>query len=117
IAALTACRVFILALLVVVLAGPFVKLETARENKPVSALVFDRSQSMDLNAGPYADNDARRIAEATGMRQSDGPLDPEVRKAINQQTRARLAHAAVTAKKDELIAAHAKRFDLKVYTF
>ena len=52
------------------------------------ALVFDRSQSMDLNAGPFNDGDARRIAQATGMCVSDGPLDPEVRKAVNQQTRA-----------------------------
>lgn len=117
IAALTACRVFILALLVLVLSGPFVKLETARENRPVFAIVFDRSQSMDLNAGPFPDHEARGIAQATGLHVSDGPLDPEVRKAINQQTRGRLAHAAVTAKKDELIAAHAKRFDLKAYTF
>src|SRR3954470_13139094 len=35
--ALTACRTFILALLVGVVAGPFVKLETARESRPVFA--------------------------------------------------------------------------------
>src|SRR5262245_49068764 len=62
IAALTACRVFILGLLVLVLAGPFVKLETARENRPVFAIIFDRSQSMDLNAGPFADHEARQIS-------------------------------------------------------
>jgi hypothetical protein len=89
IAALTACRVFILALLVFVLAGPFVKLETERENRPVFALVFDRSQSMDLNAGPNSGG----------------------------KTRSELAYAAVILKKGELIEAHAKRFDLKVYTF
>ncbi|HEX3149023.1 MAG TPA: hypothetical protein VHR66_13160 [Gemmataceae bacterium] len=115
--ALTFCRTFILALLVAVLAGPFVKLETARENRPVFALVFDRSQSMDLNAGPFNDGDARRIAQATGLRVSEGPLDPEVRKAINQQTRARLAHAAITAKRGELIDPAGKRFELKAYTF
>src|SRR5262245_19440440 len=71
--ALTICRTFILALLVAVLAGPFVKLETARENRPVFALVFDWSQSMDLNAGPISDADARRIALATGMRVAEGP--------------------------------------------
>jgi hypothetical protein len=113
IVALTACRVFILALLVTVLAGPFVKLETARENRPVFAIIFDRSQSMDLNAGPFSDQDARRIAQATGVQVSDKLLD----RAINPQTRARLGHSAATAKRDELIAAHAKRFDLKVYTF
>src|SRR5690349_11967862 len=101
--ALTACRTFILALLVAVLAGPFVKLETARESRPVFALVFDRSQSMDLNAGPFNDGDARRIALATGLHVSEGPLDPEVRKATNQQTRARLAHSALGAKREQLV--------------
>src|SRR5262245_37030377 len=114
--ALTACRTFILALLVAVMAGPFDQLETARENRPVLALVFDSSQSMDLNAGPFSDGDARRIAQATGIRVSDGPLDPEVRKAINQQTRARLAHAAVTAKREQLVDQVSKRFELKAYT-
>jgi hypothetical protein len=115
--ALTVCRTFILALLVAVLAGPFVKLETARENRPVFALVFDRSQSMDLNAGPFNDGDARRIAQAAGMRVSEGPLDPEVRKAINQQTRARLAHAAISAKREQVTELASKRFELKAYTF
>src|SRR3954467_14151085 len=73
--ALTACRTFIPALLVGILAGPFVKLETARESRPVFALVFDRSQSMALAAGPFNDGDARRIAQATGMRVAQGPLD------------------------------------------
>ena len=63
-------------LLVVVLAGPFVRLETARENRPVFALLFDRSQSMDLTAG----------ADHPGSR---GP---------------RSRHAAVTAAHDDLIA-------------
>jgi hypothetical protein len=115
--ALTVCRTFILALLVAVLAGPFVKLETARENRPVFALVFDRSQSMDLNAGPFNDGDARRIAQVTGLHVSEGPLDPEVRKAINQQTRAWLAHSALGAKREQLVDGVSKRFEVKAYTF
>ena len=83
---LTACRTVILALLVAVLAGPFVKLETARENRPVLALLFDCSQSMDLSAG-------------------------------NQQSRAAVAHAAVSAKRQQFGELASKRFDLKAYTF
>jgi hypothetical protein len=49
--ALTACRVVVLALLVVVLAGPFVRLDAVQDHQPVFALLFDRSQSMDLPAG------------------------------------------------------------------
>jgi hypothetical protein len=115
--ALTVCRTFILALLVAALAGPFVKLETARENRPVFALVFDRSQSMDLNAGPFNDGDARRIAQATGIHVSEGPLDPAVRKAINQQTRGRLAHSALGAKREQLVDGVSRRFEVKAYTF
>src|SRR5262245_19401867 len=87
IAALTACRVFILALLVVVLAGPYVRLEVTRENRPVFALLFDHSQSMDLKAGP------------------DEPI-----------SRAQLSHSAVLAKREQLIDPTSRRFALKVFT-
>lgn len=87
--ALTGCRTFILALLVAILAGPFVKLETSRENRPIFALLFDRSLSMDLAA--------RSMDAGT--------------------SRAQLACDAVLAKRDDLIVPAAKRFDLKAYTF
>jgi hypothetical protein len=115
--ALTACRTFILGLLVIVLAGPFVKLETAHENRPVFALVFDRSQSMDLNAGVFNDDEVRGIAQAIGMNVPEGAIDAQIRRAINEQSRARLAHAAVMAKREQVTEATAKRFDLKAYTF
>src|SRR5262249_17831057 len=89
VAALTACRVFILALLVAVLAGPFVRLETARETRPVFALVFDRSQSMNLAAGP----------DQPGV------------------SRAKFAHDAVLTARNDLVAPAGRRFDLKVLTF
>jgi hypothetical protein len=89
IVALTVCRTFVLALLLAILSGPFVKLETVRENRPVFALLFDRSQSMDL------------VANSADARVS----------------RARLAHDAVLAKRVEFIAPAAHRFDLKAYTF
>ncbi|HJZ91843.1 MAG TPA: VWA domain-containing protein [Gemmataceae bacterium] len=87
--ALTGCRVFILALLVAVLAGPYVRLETRRETRPVFALLFDRSRSMELAAGP----------DRPGV------------------SRAKLAHDAVLSARDDLIVPAGRRFDLKVLTF
>jgi hypothetical protein len=115
--ALTVCRTFVLAVLVAVLAGPFVKLETARESRPVFALVFDRSQSMDLDAGPFNDADTRLIAGNIGLPVSHGKLDAEMRATVNRQSRAWLAHAAVTAKREQLIDSASRRFEVKAYTF
>ena len=47
---LSACRIAVLLLLVLVLAGPFVMLTQDEEKKPVLALVVDESSSMTLLA-------------------------------------------------------------------
>src|SRR4051812_19486193 len=50
---LTGTRVAILLLLVLVLGSPFLKLDHPSEKKPIVALLFDPSHSMQLPAGPF----------------------------------------------------------------
>jgi hypothetical protein len=87
--ALTACRVAVLGLLVAVLAGPFVRLDAVQDHRPVFALLFDRSRSMDLPAGD----------------------------AHPGRSRAELAHAAFTTGRSDLVVPAAERFDVKAFTF
>src|SRR5262245_61928074 len=54
---LTATRVLILLLLVLVLGSPVLKLDHKGEKKPIVAVLFDHSQSMQLPAGPFASED------------------------------------------------------------
>ena len=83
-AILTLTRVLILGVLVLVLAGPHLKLEYTVQQKPIVAVLFDQSQSMELPAGPFeTDEDLSRIAAAAGYQTSDGAPDPETRKALN----------------------------------
>src|SRR6516165_4802292 len=66
---LTATRVLILLLLVLVLGGPYLKIDHTSEKKPILALLFDHSQSMQLHAGPFESEDEyARIAAAAGYR-------------------------------------------------
>src|SRR5258708_18704483 len=53
IVALTGIRVLVLAMLVAVLAGPYLKIDHQNEKKPLVALLFDHSQSMQLPAGEF----------------------------------------------------------------
>ena len=89
IVALTACRVALFGVLVIVLAGPFVRLDTVQDHRPVFALLFDRSQSMDLPA------------------RADHP----------DRSRAGFAYEAVAAARPDLITPTVQRFDVKAYTF
>src|SRR5262245_40483054 len=50
---LSATRILILALLFLVLASPYLKLDHKSEKKPIVGLLFDHSQSMQLPAGPF----------------------------------------------------------------
>src|SRR5438128_9504186 len=81
IVALTGIRVAILALLVITLSGPFLKIDHKNEKKPIVALLFDHSQSMQLPAGDFADDkELSRLAQAAGRTLPNGQLTPEVRK-------------------------------------
>src|SRR5262245_52568107 len=115
---LTATRVAILGLLVFVLSGPFLPLEYRTEKKPIVAFLFDQSQSMLLDAGPFeSERETREVAAAAGYRTADGPIDSTALRALNQTSRARLAQTVVETNAGTLLAPLDKRFELQFYRF
>jgi hypothetical protein len=118
IVALGGIRVTILGLLVCTLAGPYLKIDHRNETKSIVALLFDHSQSMQLPAGPFATGEeTTRMARAAGYPVTNGQVDAQVRKALNQLTRAKLAHTVVQADARSLLEPLAKQFDLHCYAF
>src|SRR5262245_6280271 len=116
--ALSLCRVLILAALVAVLAGPYLKLDEHAEKKPVVAILLDHSQSMQLPAGPFeSEPELARIAQAAGYRATDGRLDAESRRALNRISRAKLAQTAVQTNAKVLLEPLAKKYDVRFYSF
>ena len=72
-ATLCVTRVSIVALLFLVLAGPFLRIDHKFERKPIVAFLFDNSQSMRLPAGPFeTDEQFAEVARATGAVKDDG---------------------------------------------
>jgi hypothetical protein len=117
--ALTVTRILILLILAVVLAGPYVKLEAHTDQKPIVALLFDQSQSMQLPAGPFeSESELTRVAQAAGYRvAADGKIDAEARKALNRIGRAKLAQSVVQASSRPLLESLGKKYDLQYFTF
>src|SRR5262245_30822898 len=110
---LSLTRIVILALLVFVLAGPFVRLDHKDEKKPVVAVLLDHSQSMQLPAGPFeSETELSHVATAAGYRS----LDSSARLALNRITRAKLTHSTLQSARpflEEL----SRRFDVRYYSF
>ena len=122
-AALSFTRIAVLTMLVLVLAGPYLKIDYEIDKRPVVALVFDHSQSMQLPAGPYeSDDEAVKIAKAAGYKVSPGEAaagrpDPETRKALDQVGRAKLAQTVVQANAKTFSEPMAEKFDVRYYAF
>ncbi len=117
-AALTATRIFVLAMLILVLAGPFLKFDHRSEKKPILALLFDHSESMQLPAGPFeSDGELDRIAQAAGYQTKQGSIDTEARKALNRISRAKLAQSVVQNGARDFLGPLAKKYDLQYYSF
>lgn len=81
---LTACRIGVLALLVFILAGPFVRLEETIEERPVVALLRDDSASMELPVGRLAAGSVAGTAGAVGLDQP-APDDAGALTAIGER--------------------------------
>jgi hypothetical protein len=74
---LTATRAIILGLMLLTLAGPFLKLDQRVEKRPVVAVVLDQSDSMRLPAGPFENATVTgKLAAAAGL---IPPPDPDPR--------------------------------------
>ncbi|HEY7424871.1 MAG TPA: hypothetical protein VH682_11635, partial [Gemmataceae bacterium] len=113
---LTTTRVLILLLLVLVLGSPYLKIDHTSEKKPIVALLFDHSQSMQLHAGPFESEDEyTRIAAAAGYR-STNAADSETRRALNRISRAKLAQSVVQASQP-LLEKLSQKYDLQYWSF
>jgi hypothetical protein len=113
---LTATRVLILLLLVLVLGSPYLKIDHKSEKKPIVALLFDHSQSMQLPAGPFeSESEYGRIAAAAGYR-SGSSADSDTRKALNRISRAKLAQSVVQHAQP-LLEKLAAKYDVQYYSF
>src|SRR5207244_817007 len=86
------------------------------EKRPIVAVLLDHSQSMMLPAGPFETEEAAAaVARAAGFAAAGGSVDAETRRALNQMSRAKLAHAGLRAAKETFATPLAERFDLRFY--
>src|SRR3990172_5844835 len=82
---LTACRIAVLVILVMVLAHPYVKVDHEYEKRPIVAVLIDQSQSMNLPAGPFdTEESIAAVTRAAGFAGSGGAADAETRRAGKQ---------------------------------
>ncbi len=117
--ALTAIRVFVLAMLIVVLASPVLRLTEEIIRKPILAVVFDASQSMQLPAGPFETDDERLlVARAAGLATAEAvTLDSDVLKTIDSFGRVQLAEAAVRASREPVFDKLSEQYDVQYFAF
>jgi hypothetical protein len=122
-AALDITRLAVLAVLVLVLAGPYLKIDYSIEKRPVVALLFDRSASMELPTGPFPSSDetaalarALSIGKSAGTSRAD-TNDAGERAAIEKMTRAKLTEAVVNASRKAFLDPISGRFEIRAYTF
>jgi len=112
--ALSVCRTLVLLLLIVALAGPFVRVKQSQQQKPIVAMLLDDSRSMQLLAGPFDDETAARLSSAMGqsvdMEQSSDTA------AMNAMSRFDLARQTLHFHEERLHILR-QRFDLRYYRF
>ncbi|MFV1965617.1 MAG: hypothetical protein ACC628_09365 [Pirellulaceae bacterium] len=116
--ALTATRVVVLAFLLGVLSGPYVKIDVQIAKKSIVAVLLDDSSSMQLPAGPFdSDEMLQQVASAAGFDDSDEGKRGGLRRAVTNLSRADLAQRAITTAWSTWIEPMADRFDLRFYSF
>lgn len=115
---LSVTRVLILAVMICVLAGPYLKIDHRITKKPIVAVLFDTSQSMQLPAGPFqSDEELIETAQAAGYETTESEIDSETRKALNRIGRAELAQTVVRAAKKSFLEPLENDYELRVYSF
>jgi len=119
---LSGCRIAVLALLVIVLGGPYLRLEEPVTQKPVLAWLTDESASMSLPVGSYDGDQLAALAVAAGMAEKppdNGPakVDADVRRELVNVTRAQFAARVVDRHRAAVLVPLADQFDLRAYRF
>ncbi len=114
--ALTACRVGFFVLLMIVLAGPYVRLHQQVTSKPILAIVIDESSSMKLASGPFDAARVEALAKTAGIVQANTSADrSELRKQLNALTREELLREVLRSQHDAIIKPLSERFDVRQY--
>jgi len=115
---LTACRIAVMALLVFILAGPYVRLEETIEDRPVVAILRDASASMDLRVGPLPAASVPAVAGAVGLDQP-APDDAQAIASLGERlagwTRRELLVALLEAQEATTLRQLGDRFDVRFY--
>lgn len=113
---LTVTRVLTLLMLVGILAGPYLRIDHQYERKPIVAVLFDRSQSMNLPAGPFeSDEEFAEAAAGIGLDVAP-PFDEATKKTINDKNRADLAHAIFQSARPDWLKELSDRFDVRYFS-
>jgi hypothetical protein len=118
---LSACRIGVLLLLVLVVGGPYLRLVEPVKRKPVLALLIDESASMQLPSGPFEAGEAQPLAAAAGLvapaaaGKAPAVLDADVRKQLNNLSRQDLVERVFAAQRKTLLDPLGERFDLRIY--
>ena len=115
---LTACRIAVLAIVVFILAGPFVRLEETVEERPVVAVLSDGSASMDLPVGRLPASAVAGLAGAVGLDQP-APDDAAAVTALGERlagwTRRELLDALLATQRDTTLRQLSDRFEVRSY--
>ena len=107
----------ILAILILVLSGPYLKIDERISRKPIVAILLDDSQSMQLPAGPVDAERREAIAKAAGFELKKGDDAQESQQALDRMQRnalaKRLLGVALPGLQEELD----DDYDLRPYVF
>jgi hypothetical protein len=115
---LTAARVLIFFILVLILARPYLRLDLKDEHKPIVAVLLDHSESMRLPYGqPASEDELTAVAQAAGYRSTSATADSNVRQALPRSTRAKIAHNVLANGARPFLEGLAKKFDVQYYSF
>ncbi|MBC8356286.1 MAG: hypothetical protein H8E66_30270 [Planctomycetes bacterium] len=116
--ALTATRVIVLAILIAILAGPYLKIDHQITKRPIVAILFDESQSMNLPAGPFATNEELlAVAVSEGQELQEGDVAAEVKQSLAELSRSAVARSLVRHADDMLLKPLQKEHDIRYYHF
>ncbi len=120
---LSACRIGVLLLLIIVMGAPYLHTDETLDLKPVVAIVVDDSTSMDLPVGPLDSTEASALGQvievepppAGGEKTPDDAALAAQLKRLSAMTRAELLDAVLRKSRTEVLEPLAEKFELKVY--
>lgn len=114
---LDVCRIGVLALLVFVLAGPFIRLDERVVERPVVAVVVDESESMDLPVGDLPGPSIAAVAAALGRESPEGDAGvAALAESMGRMSRREFLAALEGARPGGILGDAAAGFDVRRYT-